>query len=199
MRVGAMQPIKKIACQQVLLQDSSVFSIQWMVLPSRHTTHVTPGYMLDHYLRHINTFTISLIRPLWTDSGLEFRLLATSLSLISFTVPTSSTDERSSALTLRISGGVLVQRDNCMRGELSFITKQIPSGLKVILQLSDYCPFILGNQSPSRWRRILYRFTQAYIHKMVTVRFLARLFRELEQVAPNIRLVKVRVKQGRET
>lgn len=195
----APKPTKKIACQQVLLQDSSVFSIQWLVLPPTHAETVTPLYMLDQYLHHIKSFTLSLIRPFRISNGIEFRLLWTRISLISFTGPTTVPENASHSATLRISGGVLVQQDNCMRGELSFISKPVPSGLKVILQLSDFCPLLLGSHTPSRWRRLFYRITQAYIHKIVTIRFLSRLYRELEHISPRIRVVKVKVKQGRET
>ena len=145
----------KIAWQQVLLEDSSVFSIQWLVLHPRHATNVTPDYQFEQYLHHIRAFTLSLIQPQRTNSGLEFRLLGTPLSLISFSAPKASTNNRSSSLTLRIAGGFLVQQENCKRGELSFISKPVTSGLKIILQLSDYFPLILGIQAPSRWSRTL--------------------------------------------
>lgn len=193
------KPTKKIACQQVLLEDSSVFSIQWMVIPLKHGENITPLFMLDQYLHHIKTFTLSLIRPFRKSNGIEFRLLGTEINLISFTGPTTSSDNVSHRVTLHISGGILVQQDNCKQGELAFIAKPTPSGLKVILQLSDYCPILLGSQSPSRWRRLFYRITQAYIHKIVTVKFLSRLYRELENVSPRIRVIKVKIKQGRET
>ncbi len=190
---------KKIGCQQVLLRDSSVFSIQWMVLPQHYRDTLSPSYLLERYLHYIRFFTFSIIRPLRTNNQLEFRLLKSRISLISFTNTRYTQTDRSHTASISICGGILVQRENCHRGELSFITKPIKNGLKVILQLSDYCPFLLGSDKPSRWRKLFYRLTQAYIHKIVTVQFLARLYLDLEGVAPSIRVVKVKVMKGEET
>ncbi len=190
---------KKIGCQQVLLRDSSVFSIQWMVFPQRHSETLSPSYLLERYLHHIRYFTFSVIRPYRTDTQLEFRLLNSHISLISFTDTLSRDSALPNSASISICGGILVQRENNHRGELSFITKPIHSGLKVILQLSDYCPLLLGSDKPSYWRKLFYRLTQAYIHKIVTVRFLSRLYLDLEGVTPNIRVVKVKVMKGEET
>jgi hypothetical protein len=190
---------KKIGCQQVLLRDSSVFSIQWMVLPQSYIDSLSPSYLLERYLYYIRFFTFSLIRPCRTDTTLEFRLLNSHISLISFTDPTFGETGLSQSASIAICGGVLVQGENCHRGELSFITKPIKNGLKVILQLSDFCPLLLGSDKPSRMRKLLYRLTQAYIHKIVTVKFLARLYLDLEGVSPSIRVVKVKVMKGEET
>jgi hypothetical protein len=190
---------KKIGCQQVLLRDSSVFSIQWMVLPQSYSDTLSPSYLLERYLNYIRFFTLSLIRPCRTDTQMEFRLLNSRISLISFTYPTFVETDLSQSASIAICGGVLVQGENCHRGELSFITKPVKNGLKVILQLSDYCPFLLGSDKPSRWRKLFYRMTQAYIHKIVTVRFLARLYHDLEGVSPSIRVVKVKVMKGEDT
>jgi hypothetical protein len=190
---------KKIGCQQVLLQDASVFSIQWIVFPEFYAETLTPICLLEQYLRHIRRFTLSLIRPVRTKSELHFRLMGTSLNLISFASPTCQSERDIQSVTLSICGGFLVQSENCRRGELSFITKPIRNGLKVILQLSDYCPFLLGSSRPSRLRKIMYRMTQAYIHKIVTVRFLARLYQDLEGTSPVIRVVKARIRKGEDT
>jgi hypothetical protein len=190
---------KKIGCQQVLLKDSSVFSTQWMVLPPTYKDTITPAHLLDRYLNHVRLFTFSLIRPFQMQNQVEFRLLGTRISLISFTGPAAHDSDRSQALSLSISGGVLVQKENCHRGELTFITKQIGNGLKVILQLSDFCPMLLGSESPSRLRKLLYRLTQAYIHKIVTVQFLARLYSHLEGVNLRVRVVKVKLREGEDT
>jgi len=190
---------KKIGCQQVLLRDSSVFSIQWMVLPQRYTDTLSPSYLLERYLQYIRYFTFSIIRPYRTKTQLELRLLNSRISLISFNDTTYGKTDLSHSASISICGGVLVQRENCHRGELSFITKPIKNGLKVILQLSDYCPLLLGSDKPSRWRKLFYRLTQAYIHKIVTVHFLSRLYLDLEGVSPRIRVVKVKVMKGEET
>lgn len=190
--------VKKIACQQVLLQDSSVFSIQWMVFPPNLAMSLTPEHMLNRYLHYVQAFTLSLIKPFIAPHKVEFRLLRSQISLISFTGPDFDSDEKSTRLTLRISGGILVQRDNCSRGDLSFITKHSRYGIKAILQLSDYCPLLLGNNRPSQLRKTLYRFTQAYIHRIVTVKFLSRLYREMAGIEQPIKMVRVKVKNGEE-
>lgn len=40
----------QIACQQVLLEDNSVFSIQWTDLPPELATGMTPQRLLEAYL-----------------------------------------------------------------------------------------------------------------------------------------------------
>jgi hypothetical protein len=192
------KPRKKIGLQQVLLQDSSVFSIQWIVLPPAYIGQLTPNDLLTRYFHYIRMFTMSLIRPYQAHDTVEFRLLNTGISLISFTSHPPTSSENSETATLSISGGFLVQKDNCSRGELSFISKPVPSGLKIVLQLSNYCPMLLGTK-PSRLRKIIYRITQAYIHKIVTVRFLAKTYYELEGVRPSIKVVKARIKKGETT
>jgi hypothetical protein len=190
---------KKIGLQQVLLHDSSVFSIQWMILPSSYLGELSPTDLMERYLHYIRFFTLSLIRPYRNDNKIEFRLLNTRISLISFIGPSFHSTDNSESVSLSICGGLLVQADNCQRGELSFIIKPISNGLKVILQLSDFCPMLLGSSKPSRMRKIFYRVTQAYIHKIVTVKFLSRLYLDLEGTSPHIRVVRVRVRKGEET
>lgn len=187
---------KKIGLQQVLLHDSSVFSIQWMVLPTSYINKLSPSDLLERYLQFIKRFTFSIIRPVRSESEVEFRLLNTRISLINFTGPSFRSEENQASVTLSICGGVLVQPENCQRGELEFSTKIINSGLKVILQLSDFCPMLLGNNKPSMVRKFVYRITQAYIHKIVTVKFLSRLYFDLEGLSPRIKIVRVNVKEG---
>ena len=185
-------PESAIACQQVLLEDAAVFSIQWMVMPAVHALRLTPDALLESYLAHIRRFTLGLIRPARTGTGIEFRLLGSACALLCFTPPLSQGD---GALTLAICGGVLVQRDQCRRGELAFLAEPAPGGIKVTLRLSDYCPLLLGSSSPSPLRKWLYRMTQASIHKLVTVRFLSRLYRELTGNRC-VRVVQVQVQSG---
>jgi len=66
----------------------------------------------------------------------------------------------------------------------------------VSLQLSEFCPLILGSRSPSRIRFWLYRLTQAAIHRLVTVRFLVMLYREMCGVSARARVVAVKVREG---
>ncbi|HEX8961062.1 MAG TPA: hypothetical protein VF775_05775 [Geobacteraceae bacterium] len=183
--------VEEIASQQVLRADSSVFSVQWMTLPPRHAPAITPDRLLERYLAHVRRFTLSLVRPVRSAEGIEFRLLATRLSLLSFGAPIAEGDGVTSSTTLRISGGYLVQPRECDRGELSFITDPGSEGIRITVRLADYCPLLLGSRRPSGWRKLLYRLTQALLHKHVTTRFLARLYHELEGRGRRVRVVKV--------
>jgi hypothetical protein len=80
---------------------------------------------------------------------------------------------------------------------LRFTVEAVEEGVKVALQLSEFCPLILGSPSPSLVRYWLYRLTQAAIHRLVTIRFLARLYRDLAGAALPVRVVNVRVREGR--
>lgn len=183
-----------IACQQVLEEDSSVFSIQWSVFSPDIARGLTPRTIQQRYLEYIRSCTLNLIRPATTPEGVEFRLLSSAISLISFQPPDDSHEGLS---VLRIRGGVLVQPHQCHRGELRFGVDDTPEGIKVSLLLCDFCPLILGGPSPSPVRFWLYRLTQALIHRLVTVRFLTLLYRDLAGFPAPVRLVRSRVRQGR--
>ena len=189
---------QEIACQQVLMEDSSVFSVQWMSISERLGAGVTPDFLFDRYLAYIRRFTLSLIRPRVMAEGVEFRLLGLPLSLISFTEPVRRKEQHGASISLAICGGFLVQSDQCDRGDLSFLVEEADGGVRLTLRLADFCPLLLGSASPSPFRKFLYRFTQAYIHKVVTVRFLARIYRELAGGSACVRIVPVRVCQGEE-
>ncbi|RII28033.1 MAG: hypothetical protein CXR30_14315 [Geobacter sp.] len=184
---------QEIACQQVLVDDSSVFSIQWSIFPPRIATELTPEMLLNRYLAYIRRCTATIIRPCPTPAGMEFRLFASRVSLISF-LPAAMEDD---CLVLRIRGGLLVQPRQCDRGEMRFGVVALPEGVRVSLQLSDYCPLLLGSSSPSVVRRWLYSLTQAFIHRLVTVRFLVLLYRELAGSACLVKVVPARIREGR--
>jgi hypothetical protein len=184
---------QEIACQQVLVEDSSVFSVQWSILPAQIAAGLSPRHLLDSYLSYLRRTTLSIIRPSESATGIELRLLASRWSLISFLPP----EEGGQSVTLRICGGLLVQPHQCDRGELRFTVEPVPEGVKVTLQLSDYCPLILGNSAPSSVRRWLYRLTQAAIHRLVTIRFLMLLYRDLAGSSAPVQVVKVNVRAGR--
>jgi hypothetical protein len=187
--------IQEIACQQVLVEDASVFSLQWSVFPSSIATGLTPDILRKRYLDYIRSCTATLIRPATSGKGVEFRLFSSRISLISFLPPANDPDTGTSIL--RICGGVLVQPRQCDRGELRFSVEQVTGGVKVSLLLCDFCPLILGGPSPSYVRFQLYRFTQAFIHRLVTVRFLTLLYRNLAGSSAPVRLVKTKERKGR--
>jgi hypothetical protein len=184
---------QEIFCQQVLIEDSSVFSVQWTTLPTKIADTLSAENVLNRYLGYIRSCTFSLIRPLKLESGIEFRLLGSNWSLINF-YPASRDGDSS---TLRICGGLLVQPRQCERGEFRFSVDRVPEGVRIALQLSEFCPLILGSHSPSLIRFWLYRLTQAAIHRLVTVRFLKLLYRELAGSAAVVKLIKVSVRSGR--
>jgi len=183
----------EISCQQVLVDDSSVFSVQWSIFPVQIAAGLTPRHLLDRYLDYLRRTTFSIIRPSESATGVELRFLNSRLSLISFLPP----EEGGRSVTLRICGGLLVQSHQCDRGELCFTIEPVPEGVKVTLQLSDYCPLILGSSAPSSVRRWLYRLTQAAIHRLVTIRFLMLLYRDLAGSSAPVQVVKVNVRAGR--
>jgi hypothetical protein len=188
----------EIACQQVLTDDGSVFSIQWTVIPQRHAVTLTPNFLLDRYQAYLRRVTLSLVRPLQAGEGLAFRLLTTKVTLLTFAAPAYSSDKGIHAVTLQICEGHFVQASCCNRGQFSFITESVNGGVKITVQLSEYYPRLLGSRTPSLPRKWLYQLTQAWVHKIVTVRFLARLYRELEGKGTSFRVVKVCVQEGEE-
>lgn len=181
------------------MEDSSVFSIQWTDIPEQLSIGLTPGKVLESYLKAVRRMTGGLITAEHIGEGLNF-LFLWYFPLLTFLPPEFSVREEGDSVTLRISGGFLVQRDQCHRGEMLLATRKLHDGFtRVTIRLSDYCPLILGSQRPSMLRRWLYRLTQAYIHKVVTVRFLARLYRELGGNASCVKTLRVDVRDGRKT
>ena len=180
------------------MSDGSVFSIQWMVMPQRHAATLTPHFLLERYQAYLRHVTLSLVRPRQTGEGIAFRFLSTKLALLTFAPPAVSSEQGIHALTLRICEGHFVQAACCNRGKFAFMAESVNEGVKITVQLSEYFPRLLGSRAPSWPRKWLYRLTQAWVHKFVTVRFLARLYRDLEGEAPRIRVVKASVRQGEE-
>lgn len=162
--------------QQILLPDASVYSRQWLLV--RNAT--TPIDLLDLYLGHIRRCTAMVIRPILTeDRQIQFRLLGTAHSLLSFAPPEVQQDDVSYKVTLSLCGGFLVQAGECNRGRFSLANQITKDGLTISIELSDYCPLLLGSSRPSKLRKVLYRLTQAYIHKVVTISFLASINEKL--------------------
>ena len=188
----------EIACQQVLTDDGSVFSIQWTVIPQRHAATLTPDFLLERYQAYLRRVTLTLVRPLQAGEGLAFRLLSTKVALLTFAAPAFSYEKGIHAVTLRICEGHFVQAACCNRGKFSFMAESVKGGVKITVQLSEYYPRLLGSRDPSAPRKWLYSLTQAWVHKIVTVRFLAHLYRELEGKGACFRVVKVCVEKGEE-
>ena len=176
-----------------MIEDASVFSVQWTDLPVTMAGALSAEELLCRYLGYIKKCTLTLIRPVTLATGVEFRLIGTWLSLISF-LPPVYTD---GFATLHICGGFLVQPRQCNRGEFRFGVEHLPSSVRVSLKLTDFRPLILGSRTPSLVRFWLYRVTQAAIHRLVTVRFLSLLYHKLAGPSGGVRVVNVAVRAGR--
>jgi hypothetical protein len=186
----------RIAFQQILVEDQSVFSIQTVVIPGSKAADLTTEQLLQLYLDYIQRFTFGLIMAAKSAAGVEFRLSGLGIAIITFSPPLLERDSAREKTTLRICGGFLVQPQECDRGQLDFMVEPVDSGRRVTLRLADFCPLLLGSRQPSLWRKWLYRLTQAYLHKVVTIRFLAMVYRKItgERVARGA--VRIEVRKG---
>jgi hypothetical protein len=191
-----MENLLDIACQQVLKEDASVFSLQLAVFPGGYAEKLTPDFIMDRYFSYLHKVTLTFARPVRTANGVEFRFLSTRFHLLTFAAPLKKKEKGIDSITLRICGGQFVQGDQCNRGKFSFSSEKVPDGVKVVVRLSDYFPRLLGSGTPGLFRKSLYRFTQALIHKFVTTRFLVFLFKELTGVKPCFRIVPVHEETG---
>jgi hypothetical protein len=189
----------RIAFQQILEEDHSVFSIQSVVIPLGKSSELTSAGLLRLYLDYIKQFTLGLIQTEESPDGIAFRLISTSVAIIKFSPQVFTESNDIQKTTLCISGGLLVQPEECDRGQIDFMVESAADGIRATLKLSDYCPLILGSSQPSLWRKWLYRLTQAYLHKIVTIRFLAMVYREItgKKLAKDV--VRIAVRQGKDT
>jgi hypothetical protein len=186
-------PYLDIACQQVLAEDASVFSVQWADLPLAIANGLSAQSLLVRYFDYIKKCSLTLIRPITLESSVEFRVAGTRLSLLSFLAPQQS----GNCMILLVSGGILVQPRRHDRGQLRFRIEHRAELIRISLQLSDFFPLLLGSDSPSPVRFWLYRLTQGAIHRLVTIRFLSELYRELSGHSVQSRVVKVSVRPGK--
>jgi len=189
----------KIAFQQILEEDHSVFSIQSVVIPFGDPDGLTSTGLLRLYLDYIKRCTFGLIQPEESHDGIAFRLAGTSAAIIKFSPQLLAESGGIQKTTLRISGGLLVQPEECDRGQLDFLVEAVTTGTRATLKLSDYCPLILGSNQPSLWRKWLYRLTQAYLHKIVTIRFLAMVYRKMTGKRLTQDVVRIAVRHGKDT
>ena len=188
-----------IAFQQILEEDHSVFSIQTVIIPRSNAGELTAETLLQLYCDYIERFTVGMIRIAENSGGIEFRLAGTTLAIIKFSPQVSAASNGIQKITLRISGGLLVQPKECDRGQLDFMVEAVATGTRATLKLSDFCPLILGSSRPSLWRKWLYRLTQAYMHKIVTIRFLAMVYRKMTGKRLTKDVVRIAVRHGKDT
>ena len=192
------KPELEIACQQILLPDASVYSVQWVDLPAPFSSRVAASLLLQHYFKVVTDCTFGLIRPTVTTEGVQFRILFSKLDLLCFSPAQFEADEAGEAVHLCICGGLLVQAGECDRGMFSLLSAAHDGGVRITVRLSDYCPLLLGSRAPSGTRKLLYRLTQAYFHKVVTVRYLSSLYGDLTGAKPRTGVKKVQVREGTE-
>jgi hypothetical protein len=197
MAVSANVDVKEIACQQNLTQDGSVYSVQWMVLHS-HARLVTAELLLARYLKLVRECTLSLVRPAVHPDGIEFRLLTSSLAFLRFAAPEFLHGEKIETVRLRTVGGLLVRAGEPGPGRFSFSAQHEADGVRITVQLLYCRPLLLGSATPSSLRRFLFSMTQGRIHKAITIRFLADLYRELTGSKARIRVRQVRVGEGKD-
>lgn len=188
----------QIACQQILLPDASVFSVQWVDLPLFPGSGIGARQLLEQYFEVIRRCTLGFVRPAENADGVHFRVLSTRFALLSFEPARYEAGDELEAVHLCIAGGLLVQAGECGRGMFSLLEQRRPDGVRVTVELSDYCPLLLGSSTPSRLRKLLYGLTQSYFHKVVTVKYLSHLYRFLTGTKQRARVKKVQVRQGTE-
>lgn len=179
---GKIMPNNRIASKDFIKGDSSVVSRQWVKLPAGGALP-TPEQMLEKYLAFLRRYTLSLVRPVEVASGIEFRLAGLHRPLLLFAPPERSLNGESRSTVLRIQGGLLVQKCECGRGMLTFIVSPGADEVELAVQVADYCPLLLGSAKSSRLRSLLYRSTQAIVHRLITVRFLAHFCQTMERGA----------------
>lgn len=189
----------QVSTQQVLVEDNSVFSIQWTDVPMADCQGLDVGKVYTCYLEAIRYFTLGIIRPLESDAGVAFRLFGR-LPLLCFLPPECTMDADCEQIALRICGGILVQKAQCDRGEMLFrLSNPTTQICRISLTLRDYCPLLLGSLQPTRIRRWLYRFTQAALHQLVTAHFLGFLYRRRMGGKKKVVMQHVFVRDGRRT
>lgn len=179
---------RTIEFHQVLKTDGTVHSHQWMVLPAMCAADLAVEDVVARYLAFLRCCTLGLVSPGRNADGITLRFLG--LPLIRLCLPVVTRNETATHADLFINGGLLVQRESCSRGQLRFSIISVPERLRIEIRLSDYCPLLLGSRTPTRFRKWLYHITQASIHKLVTIRFLASLCRDLTGIKPPYNVVK---------
>ena len=179
---------RTIEFHQVLKTDGTVHSHQWIVLPTACAADLSVEDIVTRYLVFLRSCTLGLVNPERTSDGIALRLLG--LLLIRLCLPVVTCDETATHADLFINGGLLVQRESCSKGQLRFSIISTPKQIRIEIRLSDYCPLFLGSHHPTRFRKWLYHITQASIHKLVTIRFLASLCCDLTGIKPSFNVVK---------
>jgi hypothetical protein len=179
---------RTIEFHQVLKTDGTVHSHQWIVLPATCVPGLSVEDIVSRYLTFLRFCTLGLVNPERNADGITLRFLG--LPLIRLYLPVVTRNETATHADLFINGGLLVQRDSCTKGQLRFTIISAPEQMRIEIRLSDYCPLFLGSHTPTRFRKWLYHITQASLHKLVTIRFMANLYSDLTGVKSPFNVVK---------
>jgi hypothetical protein len=179
---------RTIEFHQVIKTDGTIHSHQCIVLPAKCAPDLSVEDIVARYLTFLRSCTLGLVNPDRNADGIALRFLG--LPLICLCLPVVTRNETATHADLFINGGLLVQRDSCSRGQLRFTIVSAPEQIRIEIRLSDYCPLLLGSLAPTRFRKWLYHITQASIHKLVTIRFLASLYSDLAGIKPPFKVVK---------
>ncbi len=180
MIAGSRFFMKKIASMEVILGGHSVFSRQCIKIPHIDKALITLPFLVDSYMAYIRKCTLSIVQPVQSRGKTTFALFGSSFPLLIFSGPEFSTNDLSQTAALRIEGGLLVQRNECDKGMFSLIIELVEEGVQIAVQVCDYCPLLLGGPKPSPVRKWIYRWTQAFFHRMIVSGFLCHLSRRLE-------------------
>ncbi|UFS68584.1 hypothetical protein LPW11_11715 [Geomonas sp. RF6] len=187
---------KEVYCQQVLQPEGTVFSVQWVDVPKPVAAGVDARSVMERYFAFIRTMTFAVVRPTVAKSGgVEFRFLSSSLSLLTFAPPRYECERKRTAVHLDMVGGKLVQSP-CGRGLFSMFTEEMEDSVKVTVRLDGFRPALLGCATPTLPRRLLYRLTQASVHKWATIAFLMRFYREVTGVKVHPEVKPVQLREG---
>lgn len=187
---------KEVYCQQVLQPDGTVFSVQWLDVPKEVGGGIDGHSVMERYFAFIRSHTFGVVRPTVAEQGgIEFRFLWSALSFLTFAPPRYECAGGRTAVHLDMVGGKLVQSP-CGRGLFSLYTEEMGDEVRVTVRLDHFRPALLGCTTPTAPRRLLYRFTQALVHKRATVAFLMCFYREVSGVKAHSKVVGVQLREG---
>jgi len=198
MAVSAKVEVPEIVCQQNLTNEGSVYSVQWMVVPECSARQVTAELLLARYLKLVRDCTLSLVRPVLNADGIEFRFLTSCCAFLRFAPPEYLRGKESETVQLRTIGGLLVRKGEPGLGRFSFASQRTEGGMRITVELLYCRPLLLGSGTPSLLRKFLFSITQGQIHKAITIRFLADLYRDLTGRKSRIQVTALRVGNGQD-
>ncbi len=186
----------RIACQQILEEDGSFFSVQWADLPNPAGKELNCQEVARRYYRLIRRANLSLIRVAESETGVAFELWPFRHALLRFEKAAPEPEEKNGTVVLKICGGSLVQPGCQNRGELLFRVEERAEGQRVTLQLSGFFPRLLGSPTPTPVRKRLYGLTMGTFHKLLSICFLFGLSRNGRRSPVFPKVTRIAVRSG---